>query len=43
MSQTLDLAKVPESERTPFYGALFAITTADGSLDKDEMDLIFVE
>ena len=41
MSQTLDLAKVPESERTPFYGALFAITTADGSLDKDEMALIF--
>jgi uncharacterized tellurite resistance protein B-like protein len=41
MSQTLDLAKVPESERIAFYGALFAITTADGSLDKDEMDLIF--
>lgn len=41
MNQTLDLAKVPESERTAFYGALFAITTADGSFDKDEMDLIF--
>lgn len=40
-NQTLDLAKVPESDRLAFYGALFAIATADGSLDKDEMNLIF--
>ncbi|MFB2917432.1 hypothetical protein [Aerosakkonema funiforme] len=40
-SQGLDLAKVPESDRIYFYGALFAIATADGSLDKEEMDLIF--
>lgn len=40
-NQTLDLAQVQESDRIAFYGALFAIATADGSLDKDEMDLIF--
>ncbi len=40
-NQTLDLAKVPESDRLAFYGALFAIATVDGSLDKDEMNLIF--
>lgn len=40
-NQTLDLAKVPESDRLAFYGALFAIATADGSVDKDEMALIF--
>lgn len=40
-SQGLDLAIVPESDRIYFYGALFAIATADGSLDKEEMDLIF--
>jgi uncharacterized tellurite resistance protein B-like protein len=40
-NQTLDLAKVPESDRLAFYGALFAIATADDSLDKDEMNLIF--
>ncbi len=39
--QPLDLAQVPESDRIYFYGALFAIATADGSLDKEEMDLIF--
>lgn len=39
--QPLDLAQVLESDRISFYGALFAIATADGSLDKEEMDLIF--
>ncbi len=37
----LDLATVPEKERLGFYGSLFAIATADGQLDKDEMELIF--
>jgi uncharacterized tellurite resistance protein B-like protein len=40
-SQTLDLAKVSERDRLAFYGALFAIAIADGSVDKDEMALIF--
>lgn len=40
-NQTLDLAKVAESDRIAFYGALFAIATADNHLDKEEMDLIF--
>jgi len=35
-----DLAKLPEEQRLAFYGALFAIATADGHFDKDEMDLI---
>lgn len=41
MSEQLDLAKVSESDRLAFYGALFAMATADGNLDKDEMELIF--
>ncbi|MBW4682822.1 MAG: TerB family tellurite resistance protein [Microcoleus vaginatus WJT46-NPBG5] len=40
-NQTLDFAKLTESERVAFYGALFAIASADGSLDKEEMELIF--
>lgn len=39
--EILDLVQVPESDRVYFYGALFAIATADGCLDKEEMDLIF--
>lgn len=41
MTQTLELAKIPESDRLAFYGALLAIATADGSFDKDEMNFIF--
>jgi uncharacterized tellurite resistance protein B-like protein len=41
MNEPLDLAKVAESDRLAFYGALFAIATADGQLDKDEMEVIF--
>lgn len=41
MNETLDLAKVSESDCLAFYGALFSIATADGQLDKDEMELIF--
>ena len=40
-NQTLDFAKLTENERVAFYGALFAIASADGSLDKEEMELIF--
>jgi hypothetical protein len=35
-----DLTKLPEEQRLAFYGALFAISAADGHFDKDEMDLI---
>jgi uncharacterized tellurite resistance protein B-like protein len=41
MNETLNLANIPEHDRLPFYGALFAIGTADGQLDQDEMELIF--
>jgi hypothetical protein len=37
----LDLSQIEEVIRLDFYGALFAIATADGQLDKDEMELIF--
>jgi len=40
-SQPLDLAKVPESDRVAFYGALFAIAFEDDSLEKEEIELIF--
>ncbi|MGK7944249.1 MAG: TerB family tellurite resistance protein [Microcystaceae cyanobacterium] len=39
--EPLDLAKVPEAQRIAFYGALFAIASADGTIEKDEMELIF--
>jgi len=41
MNEPLDLAKVSESDRLAFYGALFAIAFADDSIDKDEVELIF--
>ncbi|WP_013320926.1 TerB family tellurite resistance protein [Gloeothece verrucosa] len=41
LNQPLDLAQVPENERLAFYGALFAIATADGSFDKEEMSMVF--
>ena len=31
-----DLAKLPEEQRLVFYGALFAIASANGHFDKDE-------
>lgn len=40
-NQTFDLATIPERDRVAFYGALFAIATADGSFDKEEMEFIF--
>ncbi|WP_017304587.1 TerB family tellurite resistance protein [Spirulina subsalsa] len=39
--EPLDLAQVPEVQRIAFYGALFAIALADGTIDKEEMELIF--
>jgi uncharacterized tellurite resistance protein B-like protein len=39
--ESLDLSQIEESIRLDFYGALFSIATADGQLDKDEMELIF--
>lgn len=41
LNQPLDLAQVSENERLAFYGALFAIATADGSFDKEEMSIVF--
>lgn len=41
MNEPLDLAKVSESDRLAFYGALFAIATADEQIDKEEMEFIF--
>ena len=41
MSEALNLAQVPESDRLAFYGALFAIAFADDSIDKEEVELIF--
>lgn len=41
MNESLDLAKVSESDRLAFYGALFAIAFADNSIDKEELELIF--
>jgi hypothetical protein len=41
MHEPLDLSKVSENERLAFYGALLAVATADGQIDKDEMELVF--
>jgi len=41
MTEILDLAKVSESDRLAFYGALFTIAFADNSIDKEEVELIF--
>ena len=37
MNETLDLAKVSESDHLVFYGALFAIAFVDNSIDKEEV------
>jgi uncharacterized tellurite resistance protein B-like protein len=39
--QLLEMSKVPESDRLAFYGALFAIAFVDGSIDKEELQLIY--
>jgi uncharacterized tellurite resistance protein B-like protein len=40
-AEVLDLTKIPEKDRIAFYGALFAIASIDGSLDREEINLIF--
>jgi uncharacterized membrane protein YebE (DUF533 family) len=37
----LDPTTLPDAQRAAFYGALFAMAAADGSIDKDEIQLIF--
>jgi uncharacterized tellurite resistance protein B-like protein len=41
MNESLDLSKVSENDRLAFYGALLAVATADGQIDKEEMELVF--
>lgn len=38
---SLDLAALPEASRAAFYGALLAMAALDGSIDKEELELIF--
>jgi len=40
-SNLIQLDQVDTETRLAFYGALFAFATADGHLDKEEMELIF--
>jgi uncharacterized tellurite resistance protein B-like protein len=40
-SGELDLSQIDEKTRLAFYGALFAIAEADGSIDKEEIELAF--
>jgi len=40
MAQKSILDKIPESNRVAFYGALFAIAAADGSIAPEELSLI---
>lgn len=40
-TEKFDFNKVPEVERVAFYGALFAMGAADGSIDKEELSAIF--
>jgi uncharacterized tellurite resistance protein B-like protein len=37
----LDMSKIDGDERVGFYGALFAMAATDGSVDKDEMQIIY--
>jgi uncharacterized tellurite resistance protein B-like protein len=41
MPDVLDLTQLPEEDCIAFYGTLFAMAAADGSVDKEEMSLIF--
>jgi len=40
-AQPLDLTALPEAQRAAFYGALFAMAAADGTINKDELQQIF--
>lgn len=39
--ESFDLRSLPEASRAAFYGALFAMAALDGSIDKEELELIF--
>src|SRR5918911_4651063 len=41
MDETFDPTSAPEATRVAYYGALFAMADADGSIDKDEIHAIF--
>jgi uncharacterized tellurite resistance protein B-like protein len=41
MDETFDPCSAPEATRIAYYGALFAMANADGSIDKDEIQAIF--
>jgi uncharacterized tellurite resistance protein B-like protein len=41
MDETFDPASAPEATRVAYYGALFAMAHADGSIDKDELQALF--
>jgi uncharacterized tellurite resistance protein B-like protein len=38
---TIDFTSIPEGDRKAFYAALFSIAVADGSIDKEELHLVF--
>lgn len=40
-TEPVDLTRLPEYQRVAFAGALFAMAEADGTIDKDELLLIF--
>lgn len=40
MTLSWELSNLPDKQRLAFYGALFAIASADGHFDKDEMEFI---
>ena len=41
MDETFDPSSAPEATRVAYYGALFAMAHADGSIDKDELQALF--
>lgn len=41
MAEPINLLDLPEKFRVSFYGALFALAAADGTIDKDETGFIF--
>ena len=41
MSDDINILKQPDKVRVSFYGALFAIASADGVIDKDEAESIY--
>ena len=41
MHTNLDFWKIPEEQRVAFYGALFAMSAADGAMNQTELGLIF--